>query len=134
MVYPEDRGFIFLKQTILLPGITRVQTTMISMGRARNLAFKQAQCLPTLTSELLVNSGTKAEGNFWQTAKPSPAIQSAPTPAESARLPLPVTSVPVAEQVVFTIIALSAAMAAGQALFTMISAPQSWPVIGALFG
>ena len=82
-----------------------MQTTTISMGRAGNAAFKQVQWLPTLCSKLQVNTGTKSEGNSCPTPKPSPAVKCDRAQAESASLRLPTTSVPVAERVVFSILA-----------------------------
>ena len=104
------------------------------MGRAGNMAFKQVQWLPTLTSELLVNTRTKSEVNLCPITKPTPAAKCGRAQAESACLRLPTTSFPVSERVVFAIVGLSAAVAAGQALMTMISPVPDWPLLGKLVG
>ena len=98
------------------------------------MAFKQAQWLPTLTSELLVNTNPKMATSDWQTTKPSLAKQKGPAQSQSARLPQPETSVPVSERVVFAIVALSAAVGAGQAFATIVSTSPGWPMLGARVG
>ena len=130
----KNRGFIFLKQTIPLPGITRVQTTMISIGRARNLAFKQAQRLPTLSSELPVNTAAKPAENFWPTTKLSPAPRSDAGATQLTRLPLPSASEPLAERVGFALVALSAAVGTAQALLPLVSTASGWPLFGTWLG
>lgn len=104
------------------------------MGRAGNAAFKQVQWLPTLCSELHVNTGAKSEGNSCPTPKPAPTVKCDRAQAESASLRLPKTSFPVAERVVFSILALSAAVATGQAFMTMIAPVTDWPLLGNLMG
>ena len=104
------------------------------MSRTNKISFKQAQHLPTLSSELPVNTATRSERNFWPVKKPSLVSQCEPAQPASKSQPQPTTSVSVAEQVVFTIAALGASVAAGQAFMTMLSPAPGWPLLGNLVG
>lgn len=105
----------------------------ISNTMTKRTTFKQAQLLPVLTPEMIVEPGrTVALREAWPGTESPPANRRATQQFVSTRLPQPCADQSVAERVLFGLLVLSAAVGVGQGLVLMIEMSPKWPVFNAL--
>jgi len=131
----QDPPSILLKLFANLPGIALEDMKTISKTKATQPAFKQAQLLPVLTPEMIVQpGGTVAQRRAWLGTESAPENRSAKQQFVPTRLPQPRADQGTAERVLFGLLALSAAVGVGQGLVLMIELVSKWPAFNALVG
>lgn len=105
----------------------------ISITMTKRTTFKQAQLLPGLTPEMIVEpGGTVALREVWPGTESPPANRRATQRFVSTRLPQPCADPSVAERALFGLLALSAAVGVGQGITLMIEMSPKWPLFNEL--
>jgi hypothetical protein len=124
---------ILLKQFPHRPGIALEDMKTISITMTKQTTFKQAQLLPGLTPEMIVeHGGTGALREVWPGTESPPANRRATQPSVSTRLPQPCVDQSSTERAFFGLLALSAAVGVGQGITLMIEMTPNWPLFNAL--
>jgi hypothetical protein len=104
----------------------------ISLNREIKAAFKQAQLLPVLTSEMFVGKDeTKTFCPIYAGLSPRREIRAVLVRTSAWQLPRPRMGESKAERALFAVLALSAVFCVGSAFATMIEMTPNWLIFQA---
>jgi hypothetical protein len=120
-----------LKQIARPPGIAFDDMKTISEQVTVRRSFKQAQLLPVLTADMISDrGGVTALPMVWRRTE-MPSSQRRRPRVVISQLPRPAAMESSLERILFALLALSAAAAAGYALIMTIKLSPNWPMFNA---